>query len=180
VVWLGGWRSPLTTFDWIDRANALLLPLAIFVGLAAIRRRRGPLGDLVVELGGAGPGEIGNALARALGDPSLELALWLPERRVFVDEAGEPIVLALAGNHYMVKPPPASPESLLDRMHPVEDIHRDSLLAWPTLADEVPTERKFRPKAREQAHSPVRWKCTRDNGIRRISTPLAAIPIVPR
>ncbi|HJQ51287.1 MAG TPA: histidine kinase [Gaiellaceae bacterium] len=89
VVWLGGWQSPGTALDWIDRANALLLPLAIFVGLLAIRRRRGPLGDLVVELGQARPGEVGRALARTLGDSTLELALWLPERREFVDEAGE-------------------------------------------------------------------------------------------
>jgi signal transduction histidine kinase len=91
VVWLGGWQSPGPALDWIDRANALLLPLAIFVGLVAIRRRRGPLGDLVVELGQARPGGVGRALARTLGDPSLELALWLPDRREFVDEAGEPL-----------------------------------------------------------------------------------------
>lgn len=91
VVWLGGWQSPLGTLDWIDRANALLLPLVIFVGLAEIRRRRGPLGDLVVELGRAGPGQVQPALARAIGDPTLELALWIPDRHEFVDEAGTPI-----------------------------------------------------------------------------------------
>jgi signal transduction histidine kinase len=91
VVWLGGWQSPTTALDWVDRANALLLPLSIFVGLAAIRRRRGPLGDLVVELGQARPGEVGRALARAVGDPTLELALWLPERGAFVSEEGEPV-----------------------------------------------------------------------------------------
>ena len=90
IVWLGGWRSPGTALDWIDRVNALLLPLAILVGLAAIRRRRGPLGDLVVELGRARPGEVGGALARTLGDPSLELVLWLPDRGMFVDESGRP------------------------------------------------------------------------------------------
>ena len=91
VVWLGGWQSPVAALDWIDRANALSLPLAIFVGLAAIRRRRGPLGDLVVELGRAGPGQVQPALARAIGDSTLELALWIPDRGEFVDEAGGPI-----------------------------------------------------------------------------------------
>jgi signal transduction histidine kinase len=91
VVWLGGWQSTVAALDWVDRANALLLPLAIFVGLAAIRRRRGPLGDLVVELGRAGPGDVRPALARSLGDSSLELALWIPDRQEFVDEAGAPI-----------------------------------------------------------------------------------------
>ena len=60
VVWLGGWQSPGGALDWIDRLNALVLPLAIFVGLAAIRRRRGPLGDLVVELERAPPGRGGS------------------------------------------------------------------------------------------------------------------------
>ncbi len=91
VVWLGGWQSPVAALDWIDRANALILPLAVFVGLAAIRHRRGPLGDLVVELGSARPGNVRAALARTLGDPTLELALWLPSRGEFVNEAGEPV-----------------------------------------------------------------------------------------
>ena len=91
VVWLGGWHSPLATLEWIDRMNALVLPAAILVGMASIRRRRGPLGDLVVELGAARPGEVRAALERTLGDPTLELGLWLPDRRQFVDERGEPV-----------------------------------------------------------------------------------------
>jgi signal transduction histidine kinase len=88
AVSLGGWSSPFGVLDWLDRANALVLPLAIFAGLAEIRRRRGPLGDLLVELGSARPGHVRAALARALGDPTLELALWLPERATFVREDG--------------------------------------------------------------------------------------------
>jgi signal transduction histidine kinase len=91
VVWLGGWQAPLPVLDWIERVNALVLPLAILVGVSAIRRRRGPLGDLVVELGQAPPGKVRPALARTLGDPTLELALWLPDRGMFVDEEGKPV-----------------------------------------------------------------------------------------
>jgi signal transduction histidine kinase len=91
IVWLGGWQAPQPVLDWIDRVNALVLPLAILVGVSAIRRRRGPLGDLVVELGHAPPGQVRPALARTLGDPTLELALWLPDRGMFVDEAGKPV-----------------------------------------------------------------------------------------
>jgi signal transduction histidine kinase len=90
IVWLGGWWSLQGPLDRVDQANALLLPLAILVGIALVRRRRGPLGDLVVELGSARPGEVRPALAQALGDPTLELALWLPDRHEFVDEQGEP------------------------------------------------------------------------------------------
>jgi hypothetical protein len=52
---------------------------AIAIGVVTIRRHRGPLGDLVVELGTAKPGEIQAALARSIGNPSLELALWLAD-----------------------------------------------------------------------------------------------------
>jgi signal transduction histidine kinase len=91
AVWLGGWRGPLATLDWIDRLNALVLPAAILIGLASISRRRGPLGDLVVELRSAPPGRVQAALARTLGDPSLKLALFLHRSADYVDEAGEPV-----------------------------------------------------------------------------------------
>jgi signal transduction histidine kinase len=41
----------------------------------------------------ARPDEIRAALARAVGDPSLELALWLPDERQFVDENGSAVTL---------------------------------------------------------------------------------------
>jgi signal transduction histidine kinase len=42
----------------------------------------------VVELGRVEPGHVRETLARTLGDPTLELGLWLPERGVWVDEQG--------------------------------------------------------------------------------------------
>ena len=129
VVWLGGWQSPVAALDWIDRANALLLPLAIFVGLAAIRRRRGALGDLVVELGRAGPGQVQPALARAVGDATLELALWIPDREEFVDEAGRPIDTNAIppGRALTAIGPPAKPLAAL--------IHDERLLGQRTLLE---------------------------------------------
>jgi signal transduction histidine kinase len=91
VVWLGGWQGPLDVLDWIGLVSGLALPLAILFGLTAIRRRRGPVGDLVVALGSASPGEISASLSRTVGDPTLTLVLWLPDRGEFVDEAGEPV-----------------------------------------------------------------------------------------
>jgi signal transduction histidine kinase len=91
LVWLGGWQSPLPALNWIDRLSALVLPAAILIGIASIRRRRGPLGDLMVELSSVPPGQVRSALARTLGDPSLELGLWLPDRATYVDETGRPI-----------------------------------------------------------------------------------------
>jgi signal transduction histidine kinase len=91
VVWLGGWNRALGALDWLDSAQTLVVPAAIFLGLATIRRRRGPVGELVVELGSAPPGQVRAALARTLGDPSLELGHWLDDRDQFVDEQGEPV-----------------------------------------------------------------------------------------
>jgi signal transduction histidine kinase len=82
-----------TSLSWTLHAGSLAGALAAFVGLVATRRARGPMGNLVVELGRAGPGDVRGALARAIGDPSLQLALWLPERSAWVDEAGSEVTL---------------------------------------------------------------------------------------
>jgi signal transduction histidine kinase len=63
-------------------------------GLARVRHARAAVSDLVVELGAVEPGRVRDALARTLGDPSLVLGLWLPERNVWVDERG--LVVATA------------------------------------------------------------------------------------
>lgn len=58
--------------------------------VTAARRRtgRGSVADLVVELGDVEPGQVRAALTRALGDPTLQLGLWFPERHRWVDEGG--------------------------------------------------------------------------------------------
>ena len=84
----------VSSYDWINTAGQLAAVIAAFVGLAVTRRARGPVGNLVVELGRAGPGRVRPALARAIGDPSLELALWLPEKQAWVDEEGGEVTLS--------------------------------------------------------------------------------------
>jgi signal transduction histidine kinase len=93
IAFLGGWKELAGPLDWADRANTLIVPVAIFVGIATIRRQRGPVGDLIVEMGSIEPGEIRAALARKLGDPSLELGLWISGEEKFVDENGVEVEL---------------------------------------------------------------------------------------
>ena len=62
-------------------------------GLSRVRHARGAVSDLVVELGQVEPGEVRDALARTLGDPSLVLGLWLPERGVWADEQGRELAI---------------------------------------------------------------------------------------
>jgi signal transduction histidine kinase len=83
----------LTTLDRVEIVVALAVPLALAAGVLATRRARGTVGDLAVELEHVEPGGVRDALARALGDPSLQLALWLPDRQGWVDEDGRPVAL---------------------------------------------------------------------------------------
>jgi signal transduction histidine kinase len=78
---------------WIVIAAGLAVPVALAAGLLWGRRARAGVADLVVELERTPPGAVRDALARTLGDPTLELALWLPERRSYVDASGRPFEL---------------------------------------------------------------------------------------
>jgi signal transduction histidine kinase len=88
--------AAVSSLMWVMNGGALAVALTSFLGLAATRRARGVVGDLVVELDHAGPGGAREALARAIGDPTLELALWLPEHGVWADEHGREVELPRA------------------------------------------------------------------------------------
>ncbi len=62
------------------------------------RAGRGAVADLVVALERTPPGSVRDALARALGDPSLELALWLPDLAAYVNGEGRPLELPATGS----------------------------------------------------------------------------------
>jgi signal transduction histidine kinase len=76
-----------------------LVPFLFLAGLVKGKVLRGTgLGHLVHRLGpGAGPGELRAALAEALGDPSVELAYWLPDSAQYVDAEGRTVVLPPPG-----------------------------------------------------------------------------------
>jgi signal transduction histidine kinase len=76
----------------------MLWPLAFLAGLARMRLDRSAVGDLAVQLGEPlPPGRLEQVLARALHDPTLQLAYWLPDRDGFVDAAGRPVELPAEG-----------------------------------------------------------------------------------
>jgi signal transduction histidine kinase len=83
---------------WIVTAASLAVPVALAAGMLWGRVARSAVADLVVELEHTPPGSVRDALARTLGDPTLELALWLPERSVYVDATGHPVELPAAGS----------------------------------------------------------------------------------
>ena len=68
------------------------LPFAFLLGL--LRSRFNPaeaINSLVGQVGGGGRGALLNALAAALGDPTLELAYWVPNQGAYVDAEGRPM-----------------------------------------------------------------------------------------
>jgi PAS domain S-box-containing protein len=78
---------------------ALALPAAFLAILLQGRLSRAAVGELLVELREPGqrPG-LRDALRRALGDPTLELARFRPEDGAYVDPFGGPVALPVAGD----------------------------------------------------------------------------------
>ena len=81
-------------FVWATRIMLLTVPIAFLLGLLRARlSSRFPVADLVVALGNAAaPGALRDALSRALGDPSLQVAYSLGDDE-FVDVAGNRVAL---------------------------------------------------------------------------------------
>jgi signal transduction histidine kinase len=77
---------------WADTISRALVPFGFLVGLLRLRMARGAVADLVVELGQAPPPErLREALAHALGDPSLEVVYWSPAFRTYLGADGGPV-----------------------------------------------------------------------------------------
>ena len=69
----------------------LSVPVALMIGLVRLRQSRSAVADLVVALDRApGPAGVQQALAAALGDPSLTVCYWDPETQAYVGADGRP------------------------------------------------------------------------------------------
>jgi signal transduction histidine kinase len=80
---------------WIGSVAFALIPVAFLVGLLRTRMHRSRVAALVVALGAARqPGAVRDAIARALRDPSLALAFWLPDPGRYVDPDGRELAVS--------------------------------------------------------------------------------------
>jgi signal transduction histidine kinase len=79
---------------WVAFALVGIAPVLLLAGHLRARLARSAVGDLFVELRrDPAPAELEQALARALGDPSLTLAYWLPEFGAYADPDGRAVTL---------------------------------------------------------------------------------------
>jgi signal transduction histidine kinase len=103
-----GLVSGQTVFETIRRATLFaigLAPLVFLAGLLDARMARSAVADLFVALRtNPAPAELRAALARALRDPSLTLAYWMPEFETWADVDGQSLELPNGNGNRAVTP----------------------------------------------------------------------------
>ena len=93
---IAGARTELIA--WITAITFVALPAALLANLLRMRLARTAVGGLLVDLRRDGdPAHLRDALRRALGDPSLTIAFWLPEYEAYADLAGNELTLPAEG-----------------------------------------------------------------------------------
>ena len=114
----------------VDQLLTILVPIGFFAGLAWTRMRRSEASTLVVELRSGTTESLRDRLARALGDPSLELVYWLDQSGGYVDSAGRPVELPATSDRVVTQVVAAgAPVAAL--------IHDPALLDDPDLVESV-------------------------------------------
>jgi signal transduction histidine kinase len=117
--------------DSAERVALATVPVAYLFGLFQTRLARVGLGELVVELGNnPAQGQLRDALARALRDPTLELGYWMPASQGYVD---------LDGNQVDVVPTATRAVTILERRGEkvAALVHDAALREDPALLDAV-------------------------------------------
>jgi len=89
LVQLVAWTDVLETVRYTTFAIIGLAPIVFLVAILQARLGRASVGELVEALGiNQGPADLQQAVARALRDPSVRLAYWLPEFDSYADVDG--------------------------------------------------------------------------------------------
>jgi signal transduction histidine kinase len=94
---LAGWDEDSAAL-WAYEIVVAGVAVALTVDLVRARWSQGSVTGLVIDLGRLGePAGLRDRLARALGDPSLELGFWVESSKSYVDDAGRPFSVAAPG-----------------------------------------------------------------------------------
>ncbi|MCA1830189.1 MAG: histidine kinase, partial [Actinobacteria bacterium] len=113
----------------------LLLPVGYLLGMSLLRSRRSRVGKLVVEFGSsegpsqppAAPRTIRDAVARTLGDPSVEIGYWSAPRLAYLTEDGKTLETPPAGARRVATPIERDGEAI------AVIVHDEALLEEPDL-----------------------------------------------
>jgi signal transduction histidine kinase len=131
TVILDGIGRPSTTLTRILMVTLTVVPLAVLADMLRARLAHSAVGELVLELSAnPAPANLRDALARALHDPSLGLAYWLPEFETYADRSGRRVE---------IRPEPDRATTVVERGgKPVAALlHDASLEKEPALLDAV-------------------------------------------
>ena len=112
-------------------AGLCVLAIALLTGLVREPWKRTRVTDLVVDLGEARSGTLRDALAGALGDPTLEVGYWLGNG--YVDADGRPLLLPASGSDRRVTPVERDGEAIAVL------VHDPAVLDDPGLSDALAT-----------------------------------------
>jgi PAS domain S-box-containing protein len=124
------WEPGAAVVQWLLFAFLLSVPAAFVAGLVRTRLATAGASRFLIEAPPT-PEAAQAGLRRALGDPGLQLAYWLPERGAYVDTDGNPFVLPPDGGGRMT-----TPIAYGDR--PVAAlVHDESLRREPELVEAV-------------------------------------------
>ena len=119
------------------------VPLAFLFGILHQQLARAGMADLVVALHRAPePRGLGDALAKALGDPSLVVAYWLPRFDAYVDADGTPVVLPEEGSGRTVTFVENEGRHIAALIHDPSLAHQPDLLEVVCAAANVAIERE--------------------------------------
>jgi len=131
LVELGLPLTPTRSWETIEYLAILAIPIAFLAGLLRSRLARADVGTLVVELGDRPDGELRGALAKALRDPTVDIAYWNDDPGGFRD----------AGGATMLLPPPGGDRAttMIERngLRVGALLHDRALLEDPALLDAV-------------------------------------------
>jgi signal transduction histidine kinase len=115
----------------VYEAGLCALAIGLLAGLVRQPWERTRVTDLVVDLGEARSGTLRDALARALGDPTLEVGYWLGDG--YVDADGRPLALPSPGSHRRVTPVERGGDAIAVL------VHDPAVLDDPGLSDALTT-----------------------------------------
>jgi signal transduction histidine kinase len=155
-----------------------VFPLAFLAGLLWTRLHRGAIAQLVIELGAASsPIAVRAPLARALGDPSLELAFPLPAEDRYIAPDGTPFELpeTTDGRAVSVLEHDGRPVAALihDASLLEDDVFLDAAAAAASLAlENARLQAELRAKLAEVRASRARILATGDEERRRLERDL--------